>query len=124
MFTGKAYIVNGKAVVKYITFCNRCMKQLYCDLDFDFYEEYSKIEDEEHPDRYLFENNEIDLEEMVFNNISLSIPMKHLCDEDCKGLCSICGGDLNIEQCSCIQDEKLNSSPFAKIRELSFEDED
>ena len=124
MYTGEDYIVKGNAEVKYKTSCSRCMKELTYDMSFDFYEEYSKVEDDDHPDRYLFENNEIDLEEMVINNISLTMPMKHICDEECKGLCGICGKNLNNETCSCVQDEKFKSSPFAKIKGMSFEDED
>lgn len=35
----------------------------------------------------------------------LSIPMKKLCKEDCKGLCYRCGGDLNKNECSCTVSE-------------------
>lgn len=35
----------------------------------------------------------------------LSIPMKKLCREDCKGLCYRCGGDLNKGECTCKEPE-------------------
>ncbi len=35
----------------------------------------------------------------------LSVPMKKLCKENCKGLCPKCGSDLNKEQCKCITEE-------------------
>lgn len=33
----------------------------------------------------------------------LSIPMKKLCKEDCKGLCFRCGRDLNKDECNCTE---------------------
>ncbi|MCK5130042.1 MAG: DUF177 domain-containing protein [Clostridiales bacterium] len=124
MYTGKDYIAKGNIAVEYSSKCNRCTKAISNSLNFDFYEEYSKVEDEDYPDRYLFENNVIDLELMVLDNISLTMPMKHLCEEKCKGLCAICGGNMNDKDCNCIEQEKIDSSPFAIMKELSFEDED
>jgi DUF177 domain-containing protein len=31
----------------------------------------------------------------------LSLPMKPLCRSDCRGLCVVCGTNLNREPCSC-----------------------
>ena len=120
---GEDFIVKGSVEVSYKALCNRCMKPLSRDLAFEFHEEYTKIEDDDCPERYLFENSEIDLKEMVLNNISLNMPMKHVCCEDCRGLCPVCGGDLNVKDCSCIEEEKMKSSPFAKIKELSLEED-
>jgi uncharacterized protein len=123
MYTGKDFNVNGTIEVEYKTQCNRCTKDVINNLKFDFSEEFSKTLDDDHPDRYLFANNEIDLESMALDNISLMVPMKHLCDEDCKGLCPVCGSDLNDIDCSCAEEQLLKSSPFAKLGKLSFEDE-
>ena len=43
----------------------------------------------------------IDITEDVRQTVLLSVPLKLLCKEDCKGLCPHCGKDRNIEQCSC-----------------------
>lgn len=45
--------------------------------------------------------SEIDLTEYVHDTLLLSVPMKILCREDCKGLCPICGANLNETQCQC-----------------------
>lgn len=47
----------------------------------------------------------IDLSNDVRDYMILSIPMKRLCKEDCKGLCIKCGTDLNEKQCDCVKDE-------------------
>ena len=43
----------------------------------------------------------IDLLELAREQIILSLPEKPLCDEECKGLCTSCGADLNEETCTC-----------------------
>ena len=52
------------------------------------------------PDTHL-----IDLSNDVRDYMILSIPMKRLCKEDCKGLCIKCGADLNEKECECVDDE-------------------
>lgn len=49
--------------------------------------------------------DKIDVAEDVKEFALLAVPMKNLCKEDCKGLCSKCGADLNMEQCNCKIDE-------------------
>lgn len=47
------------------------------------------------------EQEEIDLTEIVRESIVLSLPIKSLCNENCKGLCFECGKNLNKENCNC-----------------------
>ena len=47
----------------------------------------------------------IDISKDVQDYMILSVPMKRLCKEDCKGLCAKCGADLNEKQCDCNDDE-------------------
>jgi uncharacterized protein len=43
----------------------------------------------------------IDLSDDVREMIMLSVPLKLLCREECRGLCSSCGADLNVADCGC-----------------------
>lgn len=43
----------------------------------------------------------IDLEELLREEVILSAPSKHLCKDDCKGLCVTCGKNLNEGECTC-----------------------
>jgi uncharacterized protein len=52
-----------------------------------------------------YEGNAVDLDELVREQIVLALPSRHLCREDCKGLCQKCGADLNAGDCSCAQVE-------------------
>jgi uncharacterized protein len=45
------------------------------------------------------------IDDLVREAIILSVPLKPLCSEDCKGLCPICGTDLNRSHCHCVKKE-------------------
>jgi len=51
-----------------------------------------------------YEGDEIDFTREITEQVILAIPFKPLCSEDCKGLCSNCGAELNISNCACSQD--------------------
>lgn len=48
--------------------------------------------------------NVIDISDDVRQFVILSVPLKLLCKEDCAGLCSTCGANLNYEECKCEKD--------------------
>lgn len=49
----------------------------------------------------FYENDEIDLGQLMREQFVLSLPMKPLCEAACKGLCSVCGTNLNRGACDC-----------------------
>jgi DUF177 domain-containing protein len=57
---------------------------------------------------------EIDLLDLVRESLILEVPIQTLCREECQGLCSRCGINLNEEECDCEQVEEEN--PFAVIK--------
>ena len=59
----------------------------------------------------------IDLSEEVRQSLILEIPNWPLCSEECKGLCSQCGENLNVVDCGC-QISEESSSPFAALADL------
>jgi uncharacterized protein len=52
-------------------------------------------------DEEPFDGREIDLGGIVREQILLALPMDGLCSETCKGLCPVCGQDLNVKECGC-----------------------
>jgi uncharacterized protein len=52
----------------------------------------------------FYENDTIDLRQLMREQIYLSLPMKPLCREDCQGLCAVCGTNLNRGTCNCRRD--------------------
>jgi uncharacterized protein len=49
----------------------------------------------------FYEHDEIDLEQLMREQFYLSLPMKPLCGEGCRGLCPSCGTNLNRGACDC-----------------------
>ena len=49
----------------------------------------------------FLENPLLDTRPILTEQIQLGVPMKPLCKEDCAGLCSSCGADLNQGPCGC-----------------------
>ncbi len=84
--------------------CDRCLETFEKPIEYSF-EEVLKKEDvngeDENPDAIYFQGNSVEIDEIVLNNIILSLPIKNLCSEDCKGLCPDCGQNLNLGECSC-----------------------
>lgn len=87
--------------------CDRCTAEFEREISNDF-QVACFIDDEEKDEgdhlnlKFLTsDQDKIDLSEEVKEYLILAIPMKNLCNEDCKGLCSSCGSNLNEEECSC-----------------------
>ncbi len=51
------------------------------------------------------EDGFLDLDLLVRQLSLLEVPMQPVCQPDCKGLCSMCGQNLNYKQCDCEHDE-------------------
>jgi uncharacterized protein len=63
-----------------------------------------------------YRGKEIDLEAFLREVLSLALPVKPLCREDCAGLCPHCGIDLSEGTCNCR--ETRIESPFAVLAAL------
>ena len=61
----------------------------------------AKLENGENDEIILLEDYKLDLDELVFTEVVLAMPSKHLCKEDCLGLCQDCGKNLNDGPCGC-----------------------
>lgn len=48
-----------------------------------------------------YDGDAVDLDELVREQIVLALPSRRLCREACKGLCPVCGADLNTGECDC-----------------------
>jgi uncharacterized protein len=59
-----------------------------------------EVEDDDLSTAY-FRDQVIDLGQLVMDQLFMVAPMKPLCSETCRGLCSMCGRNLNTGSCSC-----------------------
>lgn len=117
--------------------CSRCLEEYSFPLHLSFEEEYeqgsegglgatqhvdneAKAEAGESPDVrhgdgddiFLFHGDVVDFSEAIRQNLALSLPMKFVCRESCKGLCPNCGKNLNEGDCSCEREEAARWSPL------------
>ncbi len=86
--------------------CDRCNKDFEKDILTDYKMVYlfgSQQDSDELPDLTFLprETDKILLDNDVRDYAMLALPMKILCDKNCKGLCSHCGHDLNEGPCQC-----------------------
>jgi uncharacterized protein len=80
--------------------CARCLKPFSHGFTLDVTELFAPAPSEE-DDAYPLGEGAIDLEPMVRDAVVLSMPFSPLCREDCLGLCERCGGDRNLDECTC-----------------------
>lgn len=115
----KSGIVSMNAVVVYDVSapCALCMTQINRTVTVPIeHTLLSCLENEEDFDLYIVvENMRLDLDELIREDVFLAMPMRFLCKEDCKGLCGICGTDLNTGTCSC---KKPVDSRWAALSDL------
>lgn len=88
----------------YIKECDRCCEITEKGYVMKFLHPLTKKEDVQSKDEPLIVlNDELDLNEIVFSDVVLDLPIKHICSEDCKGLCTVCGINLNTSNCNCLK---------------------
>lgn len=100
----KKFTMKGNLSVTVEVPCARCLEPVTFDRELIFdrelesgREEWENSLDEE---PYLSGYN-LDVDQLVRNELLLSLPMRVLCSEDCKGICNRCGTNLNFGSCTC-----------------------
>lgn len=88
--------------------CDRCTAgfDLVIDEAFDAYEQLPEDEFDGEP-RVRMESGQLQLNigAVLWEEFAVTLPVKPLCSDGCKGICSKCGKDLNAGDCDCDQDE-------------------
>ena len=100
-------LVTGPVDVEAEFDCARCLTKITGELSVDVCELYVGPGYEAPPeeDPYRVDGLEIDLEPMLRDAVTLALPLRPVCREDCKGICARCGQDLNQGPCDCKEDE-------------------
>lgn len=98
--TPQGLLVQGKFEGKVTAECVRCLSEFEQPLDIDFSELYAfSPRSISESGLLLPEDAHIDLEPLVREYLLIEVPISPLCRADCKGLCVVCGQDLNEEIC-------------------------
>lgn len=110
---GRCFVVRGKIECKKSFTCDRCLTKATGEQVHDFSEEFDKsaaVEDF------------IDVTELLRDVLLANQPIKNLCKEDCKGLCPVCGANLNDGECGC---ERFTIDPrLAALQHLEITNEE
>ena len=100
----KTGIVYLDADASYVldTDCAKCAAEIHRNVDVKIEHILVQHLEDEDDDAFIpVPDLRLDLDELVGEDIFLAMPSRFLCREDCKGLCSICGADLNLGPCGC-----------------------
>lgn len=83
--------------------CDRCLSPVHMPVEESFsHVIVTEAASERNDAEYLLAPDAIlELAEVVMTDLRLSMPTKILCREDCKGLCPVCGRNLNEADCGC-----------------------
>ena len=101
--SGKKLVITGQADVTLNIPCDRCLKEVEVPFSLDF-EKHVNLEaedDKESDETNYIDGYNLDVDKLLYNEILIGWPMKVLCSEDCKGICSVCGQNLNEGTCDC-----------------------
>ena len=108
LVSNKASLVRLEAVIsyEYDAPCDRCGTDTATKYSVKVDKSLAaSIEGEESDTILLVPDMKLNLEEFLYSETIVSLPMKHLCKEDCKGICQKCGKNLNEGECNCPKKE-------------------
>ena len=133
---GEGILATGMLRAHVTGVCDRCLDEAAFDVAAEVNEYFlfeppaqeSLDDDEDEADFSLVSGDStIDLTEPLTAALLMETPFVVLCKPDCKGLCPICGANLNHEDCghaAQIEKDRLASSPFGVLADLKLESEE
>lgn len=94
--------LEAKASFDFSIPCDRCTAQLNRHFDYDFSHFVVRFLERNDDEEYVeVRDDKLDLDELIRADILLELPSKYLCSDNCKGLCPMCGKNLNEGSCGC-----------------------
>lgn len=119
-------LVNGSLSALVEMQCSRCLNNFTNKTDININVVYHPVEELKGEDRHeikddeldtgFYRDEQLDISELLKEQLILSLPMKPLCSESCRGICFRCGKNLNIDSCECRQEEP--DPRLAKLKKL------
>ena len=102
--------IRGHVKVEMEAECDRCLEPASFSIDKDFELYYKPVAegygdekevDSEEAEMGFYEDDGVDLNDVLREFVLLTLPMQRVCSEDCKGICPECGGNRNQNKCAC-----------------------
>ena len=83
--------------------CDRCLEPVNTAFELEFTKNVNLTDDEidELDEKNYIDGYNLDVDKLLYNEMLIGWPMKILCSEDCKGICNVCGQNLNKGTCDC-----------------------
>ncbi len=116
--------IRGHLGTRLAATCDRCLGPVEFPVERDFdlvYRPLGSIAREEEieisPEELevgFYSGNGIALGDVLTEQVILAFPMKVTCRDDCRGLCPVCGANLNVKTCECPKPK--SDSPFASLK--------
>jgi uncharacterized protein len=127
-----AFGMSGQAMTTLEMECSRCIESFDVPVETSFDLRYvSQTENagdgerevgEEDLTTAFYREGMLDLIDLLREQFVLALPMKPLCREACRGLCAVCGNNLNTTQCDCAP--KWEDPRLAPFKSLLTRDEE
>jgi uncharacterized protein len=104
--------LNGELKASIVVPCDRCLQDVLFQVEKPLDLLYVPVEaertvkgelelNENDLEFSFYENDQLELDQLIREQLELALPARVLCREDCRGLCAQCGSDLNLEPCQC-----------------------
>ncbi len=103
--------------------CSRCLDPVEIPVRAEIDAVFSKESDPEDPDLYSFEASKLELDDAVRDALLLELPLQFFCSPDCKGLCPVCGVNLNKVTCTCQEGGEV-ITPFSALKSIVLNNEE
>ncbi len=122
--TGNRVVVRGRLETVLRLECARCLEAFDYPVAENVFVVYTAEESDlsqeeleaEELNQEFFDGEEIDVWPVLQEHLVMTLPIKPLCDDDCKGLCPVCGRNKNTGQCQC---ETVKGHPgLARLSEI------
>lgn len=132
---GEGILATGILTTHVVGTCDRCLSPAEFDVsgevdEYYLFEEPEDTGDGDDDDELDFslvsDDNTIDLSDALLSTLVMETPYVVLCRPSCKGLCPVCGANLNEEDCghaAQIEEDRLKSSPFAVLASLDLDND-
>ena len=116
--------------VDYVAQCARCLSPVAGEFTLDLEKTVAPrdllgdLDEDKLDDFAIIEDGFLDMDEQLREELEMEFPMRFLCKEDCKGLCSKCGKNLNEGECDCDHtDFDPRMEPLRKLLEQMKKEE-
>jgi len=102
--------VKGHLAVSIDADCDRCLEPSRFSVDSDFELYYRPVEegygeevaiDQSEAEMGFYEGDGIELNDVLREFVLLALPMQRVCNDNCKGICPVCGQNRNQLDCGC-----------------------